>query len=200
MKQQVAAVSIIALICAGIGVGAGVLIMKPKLSQSAKTIEELQLKMQQTKTESEDALQRASGEIVRLKTELSRANSTITQARNDLARATAELARLQAEAQRPAKEADKTSQEEAQTSAVAASQPSTSASPVSAAGSGAGLTPAAPKTAAVEYVVKEGDSLWKIAASQLGSGVRYEEILALNPQLKKDSTLVVGSKIKIPAK
>jgi nucleoid-associated protein YgaU len=48
------------------------------------------------------------------------------------------------------------------------------------------------------YVVKFGDSLWSIAKNELGSGARYEDILAQNPGLTEE--LAVGSKLKLPAK
>ncbi len=52
-----------------------------------------------------------------------------------------------------------------------------------------------------EYVIKEQDTLWKIAAKFLGDGNRYEEIASLNESVIKDpENLVVGTKIKIPAK
>lgn len=51
-----------------------------------------------------------------------------------------------------------------------------------------------------EYVIKEGDNLWKIAKKQLGNGARYKEILALNTHITKDSPLVVGSKLMLPAR
>ena len=52
-----------------------------------------------------------------------------------------------------------------------------------------------------EYVIKEQDTLWKIAAKFLGDGNRYEEIASLNESVIKDTeNLVVGTKIKIPAK
>ncbi len=72
------------------------------------------------------------------------------------------------------------------------------------------LTPApaatAPRTPApaVEgrwYVVQDGDNLWRIAATQLGSGTRYEEIAKLNADLlKSKDTLDVGMRIRLPAK
>ena len=46
------------------------------------------------------------------------------------------------------------------------------------------------------YTVVKGDSLWKIAAAKLGSGVRYSEIKTLN-RLKSD-TIFPGQKLKIP--
>ena len=50
-----------------------------------------------------------------------------------------------------------------------------------------------------EYVIKENDSLWQIAAKYLGDGSRYEEIMELNRNIDPDN-LIVGKKIKLPAK
>jgi LysM repeat protein len=51
------------------------------------------------------------------------------------------------------------------------------------------------------YTVKEGDSLWEIAASQLGDGNRYKEIIKLNPNISADGkNLTVGTKLKIPTR
>ena len=51
------------------------------------------------------------------------------------------------------------------------------------------------------YTVKEGDSLWEIAASQLGDGNRYKEIIKLNPNVSTDGkNLAVGMKLKIPTR
>ncbi len=49
------------------------------------------------------------------------------------------------------------------------------------------------------YLVVEGDSLWRIATQQLGSGKRYKEILALNPQINQNS-LAIGTVLKLPPK
>jgi len=52
-----------------------------------------------------------------------------------------------------------------------------------------------------QYLVKESDSLWQIAAEQLGNGNRYEEIIELNKSVITDAdTLVVGMKLKLPAR
>lgn len=52
----------------------------------------------------------------------------------------------------------------------------------------------------VEYVIAEGDNLWKIAEAKLGSGARYPEITKLNPDIKDENRLQVGMKIKLPPK
>jgi len=52
-----------------------------------------------------------------------------------------------------------------------------------------------------QYVVKEGDSLWQIAAEQLGDGTRYKEIGELNADiLGNEDYLVVGIQLRVPAR
>ncbi|MBL8577388.1 MAG: tetratricopeptide repeat protein [Mesorhizobium sp.] len=49
------------------------------------------------------------------------------------------------------------------------------------------------------YKVSRGQSLWSIAADELGNGSRYIEILNLNPQLRGDpGRLVPGQELKLP--
>ena len=68
---------------------------------------------------------------------------------------------------------------------------------ITAGGSNAAVRSGADK----EYVVAEGDSLWKIADVKLGNGTRYTEILKLNSDaLKNEDSLSVGMKLKLPAK
>lgn len=51
------------------------------------------------------------------------------------------------------------------------------------------------------YVVKEGDSLWRIAADHLGDGNRYKEIVKLNsPILSSEDDIQVDMELKLPAK
>lgn len=50
-----------------------------------------------------------------------------------------------------------------------------------------------------QYVVREGDSLWQIAAEQLGDGSRYKEINKLNRDiLENEDTLAVGMRLRMP--
>ena len=49
-----------------------------------------------------------------------------------------------------------------------------------------------------EYTIKDGDTLWTIAQSQLGNGADYQKILDANG-MKESDPLKPGSKIKIPA-
>jgi len=51
------------------------------------------------------------------------------------------------------------------------------------------------------YVVQEGDSLWRIAAEQLGNASRYDEIAAINADILRDEdSLVVGMRLKMPVR
>lgn len=51
------------------------------------------------------------------------------------------------------------------------------------------------------HVVREGDSLWQIAADKLGDGSRYNEIAELNGDVIDDEdTLAVGMRLKLPAR
>ena len=51
------------------------------------------------------------------------------------------------------------------------------------------------------YMVQEGDTLWRIAARQLGDGRRYKEIVELNAGLADDeNSLAVGTQLIIPAR
>ncbi|MBN1764884.1 MAG: LysM peptidoglycan-binding domain-containing protein [Sedimentisphaerales bacterium] len=51
------------------------------------------------------------------------------------------------------------------------------------------------------YIVKEGDSLWRIARQQLGDGSRFPEIARLNDRVISDEHSVYpGMRLKVPAK
>ncbi len=51
------------------------------------------------------------------------------------------------------------------------------------------------------YTVQEGDSLWTIAAAQLGSGARYDDIYKLNMDIMKDEdSVAAGVRLKLPAR
>lgn len=51
------------------------------------------------------------------------------------------------------------------------------------------------------YIVKEGDSLWRIAAEQIGDGSRYNEIVRLNANIIDDEdNLIVGMRLKMPVR
>ena len=49
------------------------------------------------------------------------------------------------------------------------------------------------------YIVREGDTLWNIAAEQLGNGSRYKEITKLNPDvIKNENELTIGMRLNLP--
>ena len=52
-----------------------------------------------------------------------------------------------------------------------------------------------------QYIVKESDSLWQIAARNLGDGNRFSEIIQLNQSVLADpEKLAIGMKLKLPAR
>ena len=52
----------------------------------------------------------------------------------------------------------------------------------------------------VQYIVREGDSLWSIAGEQLGKGSRYKEISKLNADVLEDENeLTIGMRLSLPA-
>lgn len=74
---------------------------------------------------------------------------------------------------------------------VAPSQPTAPAPVVPVAPSGAARLKA--------VVVRPGDSLWKIAAHNLGKGLRWRDILAVNPGIVDANHVVAGTQIYLPA-
>jgi len=55
------------------------------------------------------------------------------------------------------------------------------------------------KVATKEYVVQKGDSLWKIAEKELGSGHRWQYLYELNKdRIKNSNRLRPGQKLIIP--
>jgi len=47
--------------------------------------------------------------------------------------------------------------------------------------------------------VKPGDSLWKLAQQNLGNGLRWRDLLAVNPGIADSNNIAVGSQIYLPA-
>jgi nucleoid-associated protein YgaU len=51
------------------------------------------------------------------------------------------------------------------------------------------------------YIVRQGDSLWKIATERLGNGTRYTEIRELNADIvSNEDNLFVGMRLKMPVR
>jgi nucleoid-associated protein YgaU len=47
--------------------------------------------------------------------------------------------------------------------------------------------------------VQPGDSLWKIAAQNLGQGLRWHALLAINPGILDPNHIVAGTQLYLPA-
>ena len=68
-------------------------------------------------------------------------------------------------------------------------------------------TPAEPEQPAEEqpgsagtYTVQSGDSLWRIASRELGSGTRWSEIYDLNRDVISDpDRIYIGQELQLPA-
>ncbi len=162
MNQKVLLV-IVAIVGLGVGLALGVVITN---SKSKAAIADLQSKMQQSETASQQ--------------EISNYQSVANRLNNQLQMAKIEIEKLHS------------SVLAAQTAAAPAAENKKPAV-ASDADSVSGTTKL--------YTVKEGDSPWKIAASQLGNGDRCKEIIKLNPNVSPDGTnLTVGMKLKLPPK
>jgi nucleoid-associated protein YgaU len=199
MKKEVVYL-VIGIIGLGAGIGAGFLVNKPKLAKSKAAYDELQTKLQETEKSSLEKLQMAGADNAKLNTELKRINAELTRYKAEYVRATTDLTRVTTELNNLKESILPQSEVVDVDSAV---QASSSGDTSSSGGTAAAATSTAPKTpvaASGEYIIKDGDNLWNIAAAQLGKGIRYKEILALNPGLSEKKELVVGSKIKLPAK
>ena len=60
------------------------------------------------------------------------------------------------------------------------------------------VAPSAPVKLNV-VTVEPGDSLWKLAQKNLGKGLRWQELLSINPGLRDPNLIAVGSQIYVPA-
>ena len=185
---------LVGIVGLGAGIGAGFLVNKPKLEQSKAAYADLQTKMEAAEKTGAEQLQMVNADKARLTTELARANTELNRFKTEYVRAGTELARVSAEL-KMLKESILSQTEVVEAVAVT---PAAAAAPATS--SASSTTAAKTPVVAGEYTIKDGDNLWKIAAAELGSGVRYKEIIAVNPGIDEKTTLAVGSKIKLPAK
>ncbi len=156
----------------GLGVGLASGVMITN-SKSKAAIADLQSKLQQSEVASQKRISNYDLTVNRLNNETQRAKIELQQAKSEL--------------------------EKLNHPAPAAGEVVTAAAEnkKTAAVSDGNSVPGAAKL----YTVKDGDSLWKIAASQLGDGNRYKEIIKLNPNVSADGeNLAVGMKLKIPTR
>jgi len=168
------------LVGIGIGIGAGIMMTKTKIGESETRIADLEAKVSDLQTENENlqnlrkssqaAAQRAISEQDRTQKGF---QSVIEQLNARLTKANAELAQLKG--------------------------PEPVEGDTGQASTGTKATEAGAVVATTDYVVQDGDSLWKIAANELDNGMRYKEILKLNSDLSEDKPLVPGMTIKLPS-
>jgi LysM repeat protein len=152
-----------------VAIGTGVGVLISK-PKIDKQKEEIE-RIKRAKVQSEEAIKRATEKIVRYEKEIARTENVLKETMAELAKASQQLTTM--------------------TSPV-----SESSEPVVVITTQSDRLGTEMPT--VDYTVKEGDSLWKIAQEQLGNGDRYKEILRVNPGLSEDQTLDIGTKIKIP--
>jgi len=184
MKQLISYLAAL-LVGAGVGYGVGMMISKPKLNQNQAAITKLEKQLTQSQTVADDAkkqARKAADEALQHKKNLSRSQAMVIKLTTDLADAKAKLAELKRQDQPVVPETVITT--ETQPAATPAETERTA--------------PSNGRT--VEYTVKDGDNLWDIAARELGNGLRYKEILKLNPGLTEKQALKIGMKLKLPAK
>ncbi len=204
--RQILVIGIFILIGLAAGTGLGLLINKPQIEAARQEAADLNARLQEAEAQSQEKLRVASEEIAKLRADLMRTRNDLTRLNTDLVRTRAELAQAtRPDVQPPQPQAAKP---------MPTSQPAATTAQPRPDGSAAQAGPAVVSTQAQtptdktvipagplrEYVIKDGDSFWKIAASQLGSGTRYKEIIALNPSVSADKPLVIGTKIKLPPK
>ena len=162
------------------GIGVGFSMAQKKINDANITVD--QLKTQQAQTEADFKTANVT---------LSRMEAELTKARNNIMQKNAELQRTQTESERTKKVLEQALKGQSPTTAPQTPVTTTTARTV---------TPGISSGDIREYTIKDGDSLWKIAANELGNGMRYKDILALNPNINENTTLAVDTKIKIPAK
>lgn len=191
-------VAIIMLIAGlGAGFGAGYFLMMPRINESAAEIDTLKQAIETAKADTEAVLKKAGKEISEAKTQAQKSQDNAIRIGKELVKMEAEKKRLELMLKKVMEQTSGLAAEDAPADSISKPTPVVPA---------AATTPATTATvpaatgATVEYTIKEGDSLWKIAATELGNGIRYKEILKLNPTINENSKLDIGMKLILPAK
>ena len=201
MGKQALIGMVVLLAGLGGGFGIGYFVYQPRVAQTQAEKAELEAAAEAAKSQSEETVKKAGEQIAAVKADLERIRSNAIRVNSDLRKANLENQRLKALLEQAMKSqqepkpvaADETVKkvESATAEELAAASTKSAAAP----------EPGRPASAGVrEYTVQDGDSLWKIAANELGNGVRYKEILALNPDMTEKTKLNIGMKINLPAK
>lgn len=207
MTRQAISSFLVLLVGLAGGAGIGYFAVKPQLNEAQTTLAQVQTELSDLQTEqsqSSEKFKAAAAEISKLKTDL-------VNARNDVMRKNTELLRAQTDAAKMRTLLEQTLGQGAGAAIGAAGTPTPpeigpatrTTTGTLAPGTGTArpaLTSTTTGGATREYTVQEGDSLWRIAASELGNGMRYKDIEALNPELAGGKSLSIGMKIKLPAK
>ncbi len=201
---------IFGIIFLGIGVAGGFGIAYMRY-QAATTdfqteIDDLKAEAQKAKDTSEETLKNAGRQIADAKAQLKNSQDIAIRLGKENRTYKLENQRLKTQlAQAGGRTGSPTASTPASASSVrAASRPTTLTRPTVSRPTTTRPVTTSPRPAATttarEYTIQEGDSLWKIAENELDNGMRYKEIIELNPPLTENSKLVIGKKLKLPAK
>ena len=174
MKQSISYLAALAL---GVGIGFGIstMISKPKIEKSQREFEQFQAQMKTDKAKADEI---AANTIARKDREIENLNDVV---KNTLSK----LSTIQTTSGGKTTPAPATGTTQPQTIL----NPAVEQTPAGTAGA----------TKTIVYTVQEGDSFWVIAENELGDGLRYKEIIELNPPMTEKQTLKPGMKIKLPA-
>ncbi len=196
----------IVVLLAGLGGGFGVgyFVYQPQVAQTQAEKADLEAAVEAAKAQSEETVKKAGEQIAAVKADLERTRSNAIRVNTDLRKANLENQRLKALLEQTMKSQTKpkpvAADETVKKVEAATAKELAAASTKSAAAPEPGRPPSAASAATREYTIADGDSLWKIAANELGNGIRYKEILALNSGMTENTKLNIGMKINLPAK